>query len=76
MKGKSSKRVRHSSKGITIQELWERDKGICALCDLHVDLNDATRDHKIPKARGGSNKRSNLQLMHAWCNKRKADGII
>lgn len=36
------------------------------LCDINVD-------HIIPKSKGGSNKLSNLQLVHIKCNELKAD---
>lgn len=67
------KRSRYSSKKMTIVELWRRDNGICAFCGHPVNIQDATRDHKRPKSKGGNNKRKNLQLMHRSCNQFKAD---
>lgn len=67
------KRYRYSSKGISLKELHIRDNGICARCGNAVSLRIATRDHRKAKSKGGSNKRSNLQLMCYSCNQIKAD---
>jgi 5-methylcytosine-specific restriction endonuclease McrA len=73
---KRIKRNRYTSKKpIGLLELYQRDGGICAKCGLPVDYSQATRDHHIPKSRGGSNKRSNLNLMCATCNRLKANTI-
>lgn len=48
-------------------------KGICALCGLYVELEDASRDHIVPRSRGGSNARENIQLTHKSCNNLKGD---
>ena len=74
MKGKRSiKRHRYTSKGVTIRALWQKYNGVCQGCHRHIDIGEATRDHKHPKSRGGSNKRKNLQLMCRLCNQIKAD---
>jgi 5-methylcytosine-specific restriction endonuclease McrA len=75
-KRKRIKRHRFTSKRITLEELWKRDRGICAFCHGHVNLEDASRDHTKPKSRGGSNKRSNIRLMHKWCNTVKSDSMV
>lgn len=48
----------------------KRDGDRCRRCGSGADL---TLDHVIPKARGGSNKLSNLQLLCEPCNRDKAD---
>jgi 5-methylcytosine-specific restriction endonuclease McrA len=77
---KHIKRYRYSSKGkptrISLQEIYQRDNGICAGCGFPVDYSQATRDHRIPKSRGGSNKLKNLQLMCRSCNQFKADTLV
>ena|SRR5690349_1399633 len=50
-------------------------KGICAECGGNVKLEDASRDHIIPRSKGGGNGRDNIQLMHKTCNNRKGDEL-
>ncbi len=67
------------------QFIWDRDKGICQLCDLPVDpglpyrdpetgkinLMSKSIDHIIPVARGGAHSLENAQLAHFGCNQSK-----
>ena len=51
------------------------NSSICPLCDLplNTDPKDPTViDHRIPRAHGGTDDRSNLQATHRRCNLRKA----
>jgi len=68
---KNRRRVRHSSKKITLQELWHKYKGICQGCGQHITIEESTRDHIRPRGRGGPNKRKNIQLMCRPCNQLK-----
>lgn len=47
--------------------------GICALCGKYVEIEDASRDHIVARARGGGNARENIQLTHKRCNNAKGD---
>lgn len=47
--------------------------GMCALCGEYVELEDASRDHIIPRSKGGGNGRNNIQLTHKSCNNLKGD---
>lgn len=38
-----------------------------------MELDEASRDHSVPRARGGGNGRENIQLMHKTCNNLKGD---
>lgn len=63
----ASRRQMTSSK----RQLW-RHSHICGLCKEPIDsFEEATVDHIIARARGGSNRFDNLQLAHAHCNSRK-----
>jgi 5-methylcytosine-specific restriction endonuclease McrA len=74
MKGK--KRSRYTSKGMTLRELWLKHNGVCQGCSRHISMCEATRDHKRPKSRGGSNKRKNLQLLCYSCNQIKGNSWV
>lgn len=70
-----------------LEEVYERDKGICYLCGKECDWNDyevrdgvviygnnyPSRDHVIPKSRGGANSWDNIRLAHRLCNSLKWD---
>lgn len=69
------------------RQLWQDQKGLCALCGGPMPLTRAdvahatlwkkwrpTFDHITPRACGGRDDAVNLQLAHAICNKRKGAG--
>ena len=54
--------------------LWKRDKGLCFLCETSL-AEELTRfensievHHTVPVAEGGSNKKSNMALVHSSCH--------
>jgi len=49
--------------------------GICVECGEYVELKDASRDHIIPRAKGGGNGRENINLTHKKCNNMKGDEV-
>lgn len=51
------------------RRLWREQKGICWLCDQPMGIHEATRDHVLPRSKGGGNERANLRLAHEVCNK-------
>ena len=56
--------------------VWERDKGICGICNQEIE--DATwhLDHIIPVSKGGKHVYANVQSTHASCNLRKGANIL
>lgn len=53
------------------RSLWKHSH-ICGLCKQPIDsFEEATVDHIIPRARGGSNRFDNLQLACEPCNNQK-----
>lgn len=77
-------------KGITLQKLYRRDKGVCYICGGRCEWEDKTDkgtatvcgdnypsiDHVIPLARGGTHEWGNVRLAHRRCNTIKRDKII
>jgi 5-methylcytosine-specific restriction endonuclease McrA len=52
--------------------LWNRNRGICLLCNKPIsDFASAHVDHMTPVAKGGTNNLDNLCLAHVQCNKEK-----
>lgn len=72
-------------KDIDLQKLYERDKGVCALCGMICDWEDYEErgntfiagntypsiDHIIPLSRGGKHAWDNVQLACRLCNSKK-----
>lgn len=76
---------------ITLDEVIEKDNGICYLCgcktskaDSWLDANGhfvcgdtyPTRDHVIPISKGGTHTRDNVRLACRKCNSRKSNTYI
>lgn len=76
---------------ITLDEVIEKDNGICYLCgcktskaDSWLDANGyfvcgdtyPTRDHVIPISKGGTHTRDNVRLACRKCNSRKSNTCI
>lgn len=72
-KKRTKKRRHHAS--YPLYRLWIRDRGVCWLCGQPVPLAEATRDHKVPKSRGGSNAFFNLALAHRACNQLRGNDL-
>lgn len=60
---------------VDLDIVYERDKGICYLCHLHVDRKDASREHVIPVVRRGAHSYDNVRLAHKRCNSAKGTTI-
>lgn len=58
-----------------IERIHRDFNGICALCGKYVEIEDASRDHIIPRAAGGGNERKNIQLTHKACNNLKGSVV-
>ncbi|MDR2196158.1 MAG: HNH endonuclease [Gallionellaceae bacterium] len=52
--------------------LFRRDRGLCAYCGERIDRRHATRDHVLPRARGGKDVWMNVVVACSGCNMRKA----
>jgi hypothetical protein len=52
-------------------KIYERDKGICIVCNEFVNINEFDLGHLIDACCGGSNNYDNLAVMHRRCNQTK-----
>jgi len=58
-----------------LAELYKRDNGICWKCKRKITLEEASRDHIIPRSMGGVNHQSNLKLACKKCNANRSNTI-
>ena len=56
--------------------LYGRQEGICEGCRLYFPFPNLTVDHKLPRSQGGTDHRTNLQLLCAACNSIKGTGTM
>ncbi len=52
--------------------LYGKQEGFCNGCDVHFRLRNLTLDHIVPRAGGGADTDSNLQLLCQACNSKKS----
>lgn len=53
--------------------LYGEQEGYCAGCRVHFEFRNFTVDHVIPKSKGGTDHKANLQLLCGHCNSVKGD---
>lgn len=51
-----------------LDELYERDSGVCWICHRVISREIATRDHLIPRSKGGPDNPRNYAIACAPCN--------
>lgn len=56
--------------------VFERDCGICGICERPIGTAKWHVDHVIPLAAGGEHSYANVQLAHASCNQSKGAKLI
>ena len=54
-------------------EAYERQKGICAICKNHFELDEMEGDHITPWSEGGKTNAENCQMLCKDCNRRKSN---
>lgn len=67
-KGNRSKNIKH--------QLFGMQEGRCNLCHHEIDFRHMEVDHVIPRAKGGPNDDTNLQLLCGHCNRVKGKGTM
>ena len=53
--------------------LYGKQEGLCAGCKFHFQIQNLTKDHKIPRSKGGQDTDKNIQLLCGNCNSIKGD---
>lgn len=68
---------KHARVGISNRTLFGRDRYICAYCGGHFpNFRELSRDHIIPRSRGGTNTWMNIVTSCRKCNARKGDRLL
>jgi len=60
---------------LSLDQLYARDHGVCQVCFTPCPREQASKDHRIPLAKGGAMGEGNEQLAHKRCNSRKKDRV-
>lgn len=56
------------------REVYERDQGVCHVCEKHVAWDDYDMDHVVPLGKGGDHTYANVKVAHAACNRARGVG--
>lgn len=68
---------KHTKVGISNRTLFGRDRMICAYCgDRFFNFKDLSRDHIVPRSRGGANTYQNLVTSCRRCNAKKGNRLL
>jgi 5-methylcytosine-specific restriction endonuclease McrA len=68
---------KHARVGISNRTLFGRDRNICAYCAGHFpNFRELSRDHIVPRSRGGTNTWMNIVTSCRKCNARKGDRLL
>jgi 5-methylcytosine-specific restriction endonuclease McrA len=69
-------RKRHGFTQPSHQNVFVRDKEKCAYCNCKLTLRSTTKDHVIPRAKGGKDVLTNVVACCKACNGLKADRTL
>lgn len=56
----------------TKTKIYEKQKGICPLCDTHFEINEMEADHIVPWSKGGKTIPENCQMLCRLDNRTKS----
>ena len=68
--GKNRKR---RNRTINLKQLYSVYSGVCQYCLKEIPFSVATRDHVIPRSKGGDNMDTNIVLSCKKCNSKKSN---
>jgi len=66
----------HKAPSLTNESLFDRDMHICAYCTHKFKFVDLSRDHVIPRSRGGRDTWTNVVTSCLSCNHRKDNHML
>lgn len=69
-------RRRHGFTQPSSQNVFIRDKERCAYCSCKLTLRSCTKDHVVPRAKGGKDVLTNVVACCKACNGKKADRTL
>ncbi|SMN12034.1 hypothetical protein SPBRAN_237 [uncultured Candidatus Thioglobus sp.] len=55
------------------QKIYEKQKGICAICEEHFEISEMEADHITPWHAGGKTDENNCQMLCKDDNRRKSN---
>jgi 5-methylcytosine-specific restriction endonuclease McrA len=64
---------RHRGVRFSRENVYTRDKALCQYCSRKVSRAEATYDHVVPRANGGTTRWENIVIACVACNNRKAN---
>lgn len=68
---------KHARVGISNRTLFGRDRYLCGYCGGHFpNFRDLSRDHIVPRSRGGHNTWMNIVTSCRKCNAKKGDRLL
>ena len=77
IKGKAAASKRAGkAPSLTNENLFRRDGHICGYCALHFKEDDLSRDHVVPRSRGGLDRWTNVVTACNRCNHVKDDKLL
>lgn len=71
--GTSPSAYRRDAPALNNRELFIRDRNVCAYCVTESSGKSLTRDHVIPRSKGGPDHWNNVVTACRTCNQRKDD---
>lgn len=57
------------------QKAYERQNGMCAICNLHFEFENMEGDHIKPWSKGGVTELENCQMLCKECNRKKQNNF-
>jgi len=71
----TKKRAKSNLTVVRRREIYERDSGICYICNSKIEFSKYQADHIIPISRGGEHTKENLAVTCSRCNQVKGTKI-
>lgn len=76
VKGEAKSKKRHRVPTLCNRELFRRDRHLCAYCGQTFHDSKLTRDHIVPRSKGGKDIWTNVVTCCARCNQKKDDKTL